>query len=1044
MTQRHFCSSLIATLVSLAPTLAPAAAGEMQFNRDIQPILADHCFACHGQDEQKRKSALRLDVRDGALKGGKSDGPAIVPGKPETSALIARLVTKDADEVMPPAKEKHPVKPADVEKLRRWIAEGAPYARHWAFEPPVKRPVPAVGAKSRTSPMDAFIAARLAKEGLKFSPAAAPEQLCRRLHLDLIGLPPSPAAVVDFSRAARKDLPEAVAALTDRLLASEHYGEKWARHWLDAARYADSNGYEKDLAREQWAWRDWVIQALNRDLPYDQFLIEQIAGDLLPNRSQGQLIATGFLRNGMINEEGAIIPEQFRMEGMFDRIDVIGKSTLGLTLQCAQCHTHKFDPILQTEYYGLFAFLNNTYEAQSWVYTAAQEQKIAEVRTGLAVVEQRLKKQQPDWAERLAAWEAEELRRQQATTWDIVEATDLHHTTELNHPVSLPDKSILTLGHPTSGGDTYMIAEPKVTNVTGIRLEIMTSGDLPFEGPGRSYKGTWALTELIVEEQSPGTNVWKQLKLVNVTADFSEPDHALEPEWANTGVDKDGKRTCGPASFLADTNNLTAWRADRGVGRRNADSVAVAQFEKPLTLATGSKLKFSLRQDHAGSGSNAKNTMIGRFRIALTTTPDPKVNATPYAAVRAMQTHRERRTLEQSAKIFEAWCQSVPEFKPFNDEMDALWKQFPEANTSILHLAERGLDEARETFRLDRGGWDHPKERVAPQAPASLHALPTGGSPLRLTFARWLADKRSPLTARVAVNRVWQAIFGVGIVETAEDFGTRASAPSHPELLDWLAVDFMENGWSQKQLIRTLVTSVAYRQTSRVTPVLLEKDPRNRLLARGPRFRAEAEVVRDIALATSGLLTDKVGGPSLFPPVPQNVLDFNYVKPDWPVATGPDRYRRALYVFRKRSMPDPALSNFDAPTADIGCVRRPRSNTPLAALTSLNEPVFVEASQALALRILREGGGTDADRADYAYRLCTARGVKSAERAELLKLVASRRKQLAEGWLPAIEVATGELTKKLELPSGTTPQDAAAWTIAARVLLNLDETLNKN
>jgi len=1047
MTHRLFCIALgptLATLASLAALLAPAAAGEIIFNREIQPILAEHCIPCHGPDEQKRKSGLRLDVREGALKGGKSGDPAIVPGNPEASALLARLLTQNPDDIMPPAKEKNPVPPAEVEKLRRWIAEGAPYARHWAFEPPVKPPVSSLGAKSRLMPVDAFLTARLAKDGLKFSPPAEPAQLCRRLYLDLLGLPPSPLEVTAFARAAGKDLPGAVAALTDRLLASEHYGEKWARHWLDAARYADTNGYEKDHPREQWAWRDWVIQALNRDQPYDQFLIEQIAGDLLPNHSQAQLIATGFLRNGMINEEGAIVPEQFRMDGMFDRIDVIGKSTLGLTLQCAQCHTHKFDPISHTEYYGLFAFLNNTYEAQSWVYSAAQEQKIAEVRTGLAAVEQRLKQQAPDWAARLATWETEELRRQQSTPWEILEATDLHSTSELNHPTSLPDKSILTLGHRTISGDNYMIAAPVVTNVTGIRLEILTHGDLPFGGPGRSFKGTWALTEFVVETQSPDTNTWERLKLVKATADFSEPEHAMEPEWTNKSADKDGKRTCGPVSFLADTNDLTGWRADRGVGRRNTESVAVVQFEKPLTLPPGTKLKFSLRQNHGGDDNGAKTTMVGRFRIALTTTPDPQASATPYAAVLALQIPRERRTAEQAADIFAAWRQSVPEFKSFNEEMDTLWKQFPEATTSILHLAERTPEQARETFRLERGGWENPKERVIPQVPAALHPLPAGEPPTRLTFARWLADKRSPLTARVAVNRVWQAIFGVGLVETAEDFGARASAPSHPELLDWLAVDFMEHGWSQKLLIRTLVNSVAYRQTSRVTPALLEKDPRNRLLARGPRFRAEAEVVRDIALGTSGLLTDKVGGPSLYPPVPQNVLDFNYVKPDWPVATGSERYRRALYVFRKRSMPDPALSNFDAPTADLACVRRPRSNTPLAALTSLNEPVFVEASEALALRILREGGGTDPERADYAYRLCTARGVKSTERAELLKLLASRRKLLAEGWLPAIEIAAGEPDKHLELPPGTTPQDAAAWTIAARVLLNLDETLTKN
>ena len=1032
-------------LVGIVTLPVLAATETIQYNRDIQPILSEHCFLCHGQDEKGRKSSLRLDVRDAALKGGESDGPAIVPGKPDESAMISRLITQNEDDVMPPPKQQHPVTPADVAKIRRWITEGAQYQKHWAFEPPIKSPVPSVGAKSGMTTVDAFIVARLAKDGLKFSPAATPEQLCRRLYLDLIGLPPSPVQVAEFSRGANKNLSEAVAALTDRLLASEHYGEKWARHWLDAARYADSNGYEKDHAREQWAWRDWVIQSLNHDMPYDQFLTEQIAGDLLPNRSTAQLIATGFLRNGMINEEGAIVPEQFRMEGMFDRLDVIGKSTLGLTLQCAQCHTHKFDPISHTEYFGLFAFLNNTYDAQSWVYSAAQEKKIAEIRAAQADVDARLKKQSPDWQERLSKWEAEELRREASAAWEILTATDTHSTTELNHPAPLPDKSILTLGHRTVSGDNYIITSPSVTNVTGVRLEILTHRDLPFSGPGRSFKGTWALTEFVVESQLPDTNTWERLKLVNATADFSEPEHAMEASWDNKHSDGDSKRTCGPAAFLADANDKTAWRADRGTGRRNADSVAVVQFEKLLTLPPGSKLKFSVRHNHGGDDNGSKTTMIGCFRIALTATPDPKAAATPYAAVRALQTPREQRTREQSAEIFAAWRQSVPEFKPFNDEMETLWKQFPEAVTSVLHLAERSPDQARETFRLDRGGWDNPKERVAPQGLAALHPLPSGESATRLTLARWLTDKRSPLAARVAVNRVWQTIFGRGLVETSEDFGTRAPLPSHPELLDWLAVDFMEHGWSQKYLIRSIVTSMAYQQSSRVTPELLEKDPRNRLLARGPRFRAEAEVVRDIALATSGLLTDKVGGPSIFPPVPQSVLDFNYTKPDyWIAATGPERYRRALYVFRKRSMPDPALSTFDAPTADVACARRPRSNTPLAALTSLNEPVFVEASQALALRILREGGKSDADRADYAYRLCTARGVKSAERVELLKLVASRRKQLAEGWLPAGEVAAGQSEKHLELPPGTTPQDAAAWTIAARVLLNLDETLTKN
>lgn len=927
------------------------------------------------------------------------------------------------------------------------LAGGAAYAEHWAFVAPTKTPVPTPAQKVSDSPIDAFVEARLEREGLALSPAAEPHTICRRIYLDLIGLLPSPAQLDAFEKDRTEHGDDAaIASLVSKLLNSPHFGERWARPWLDAARYADSNGYEKDLPRDQWAWRDWVINAMNRDMPYDQFVIEQVAGDLIPNRTTAQLIATGFLRNGMTNEEGAIVPEQFRMDGMYDRIDTIGKSILGLSVQCAQCHSHKFDPITQDEYYGIFAFLNNTYEAQSWIYSAAQEKKIREIRAGIAEIEQRLKSAHPDWEQKLGQWEAGQIRELEQIKWTLVDPTDLHSSTGLNHPVTLPDKSILTLGHKTISGDLLVTAEPKLAGVTGLRLEALTHGDLPFGGPGRSFKGTWALTELIVEAQKPGSDKWEPLAMKNATADFSEEEHSIEPEWA-AGWDKENKRLCGPVAFMVDGKDGTAWRADRGPGRRNTDSVAVVQFEKPLDLPEGTKLKFSLRLNHGGDDNGPKNAMLGRFRLALTTDPNPRVNHTPYAAVLAMQVPAASRTAKQNAEIFAAWRASVGDFKPLNDEIEALWKEFPEAQTSVLHLAERTGVDVRETYRLDRGVWDRPKEAVGPHVPAAFHQLPAGAKLDRVTFAQWLADKKSPFTARVEVNRIWQTIFGAGLVETSEDFGTRAPIPEYRELLDWLAVDFMEHGWSRKRVIRTILASRVYRQTSRATPQLLERDPRNRLLARSPRFRPDAEVERDMALSASGLITDKVGGPSFFPPVPESVLLYNYFKPTyWIAAEGAERYRRSIYMFRKRSMPDPVLSAFDAPNGDLSCARRVRSNTPLAALAALNEPVFVEAAQALALRIVREGGKTEAQRADCAFRICTGRLPEPAEREELLSLVKTMRPRLADGWLSihAIMASAGDPAKLPPLPAGVSPQDVAAWTIAARVVLNLDETLCRN
>ena len=1045
---------LLALSVSLFTVAAASAAptgNAIDFAREVQPILAENCLHCHGPDAQDRKAGLRLDTRDGALQGGKSGVATIVEHKPADSELFARILSTDEEDMMPPPKEKKTLTAAQIDTLRRWIAEGAPYTSHWAFTAPVQAPLPlslspplSAARPLPPHPVDAFIAAKLPAAGLAASAPADPATLCRRLFLDLTGLPPSPADVDAFVAAAAQGLAPAVEALVTRLLAGERYGEKWARVWLDAARYADSNGYEKDLPREQWAWRDWVIHALNRDQPYDQFLIEQIAGDLLPQPTQDQIVATGFLRNGMINEEGAIIPEQFRIEGVVDRLDCLGKATLGLTLQCAQCHTHKFDPITHDDYFGIFAFLNNTYEAQSWVYTAEQQQQIAKLKNDLRAVDDRLKKAEPQWSEKFAAWENQLRTDRAATLWTPLVAAEMGSTSGLNHPVQLADHSILTEGHPSTKGDIFVIATPDLAGATGLRLEALGHDDMPFGGPGRSLYGTWAISELEVTAQLPGTTTWEKVALKNASADFAEPARALEREW-DAAFDKEQRRTLGPVAFLIDGSNDTAWRADRGPGRRNTDSVAVVQFAAPLAFPAGTKLRFLLRYHHSGDDNGRHNCMLGRCRLSLTTTPDPRAAPVDYAAVLALDPPADQRTPRQSDALFTAWRASDPSLKKFVTEADALWKKFPAATTSVLHLTERSPADTRATRLLDRGAWDKPLHPVAPHVPTALHALPADAPANRLTLARWIADRRSPLTARVAVNRVWQSLFGTGLVETAEDFGTRTPVPLHQDLLDWLAVDFMEHGWSQKHLVRTLVSSRTYQQTSRATPAQLERDPRNQYLARGPRFRADAEVVRDVALSIAGLLSPKLGGPSIFPPIPENVLSYNYSKVTyWDVPTGPDRYRRSLYVFRKRSMPDPMLSAFDAPNGDFSCVRRIRSNTPLAALTGLNETILVEAAQAFALRLWREAGPTDADRATYAYRLATARPPRPAERDAVVQLVTATRTRLRQGELKAGDIAFSVLTRPADLPADATPIDLAAWTIAARVVLNLDETLTKN
>jgi len=753
---------LVATLAALGAYAATEDnAGVIGFNRDIRPILSEKCFSCHGFDAKHRKAGLRLDTREGAL--ATNDGVrAIVPGAADKSELWKRLVTKDVEDVMPPPEAHKPaLTPAQLDKIRRWIEAGAPYEAHWAFQPPTRPRLDVQGPAA----IDALIGRRLAQANLRPSPEASPEKLLRRLTLDLTGLPPEPAELDAFLAARRRDPEAAYRAAVDRLLASPAYGERWGRWWLDQARYADSNGYSIDGPRSIWKYRDWVVTALNADQPFDRFSVEQLAGDLLPDATEAQRVATGFHRNTLLNQEGGIDVEQFRVDSVFDRVGTTGTVWLGLTIGCAQCHDHKFDPIAQKDFYRLFAIFNN------------QDEPTLKVK-GLGNDEAKLTKELKVAETELAALlnrHADEFRRWEAGAAKI-------------------------------------------------------AGKLSKEARGALKK----------------------------------------PE-----------------------------------ARRTA-------LERALLYA-------------AGPGADDD------------------------------------------------------EFKEIHRRLNELTDTLNGGPTTLV-LKERAAP--RKSHLLIAGDFTRPGEEVTPGTPGILPAPPAGTTAVdRLVLGRWLFADNNPLTARVTANRVWQAYFGRGLVETENDFGTQGTPPSHPELLDWLALEFKEHGWSLKHLHRAIVLSRTYRQDSAGRPELAAQDPDNRLLARQTRLRLDAELVRDAALTASGLLSRKLGGPPVYPPIPEGVLSLGQVKREWKTSQGEDRHRRGLYTFIYRVTPPPALAVFDAPDGLAACTRRNRSNTPLQALTLLNDPAFIECADALAKVIQREGLAT-------AFRRCTSRPPTAAELAVLQPLSA--------------------------------------------------------
>ncbi len=827
----------IAILTLLAP--AAPAAGRVDYLREIKPLLTKHCVSCHGP--QKQRSGLRLDSAAGALKGGNA-GPAVVPGHSDQSRLI-QAVSGTADVAAMPPKGPR-LRGAEIALLRAWIDAGASApageaetttsaaSGHWAFRPLVRPNLPAVRNVAWVrNPIDRFILARLEQEGVAPSPEAERPTLARRVFLDLTGLPPSPKELEEFLADAS---PDAYERLVDRLLASPHYGERWGRHWLDLARYADSNGYSIDAPRSIWKYRDWVIDAFNRDLPFDRFVIEQLAGDLLPNPNTEQRIATGFHRNTQINEEGGIDLEQFRVEAIVDRVNTTGTALLGLTIGCCQCHDHKFDPLSQREFYQLFAFFNSCDEPTLELATPEQVRLRRELLGKIKALQQRLRDLDTATPERVAAWE------------------------------------------------------------------------------GSLSPASRAMLPPAVQE----------ILLIAPNGRNAEQERAV----------------------------IAAYR--------NAEQVrhAVGGLASPLPFL-------------------------------------------PAAHVQGMSI-----------------CRAIEK------EIDDLQRRVPVIPTTLV-LQERKTPRA--TFVHLGGDFLRKGAAVQPGTPAVLPLLKrerekasgreTANGPNRLDLARWFVDGVNPLPPRVTMNRFWQHFFGTGIVETENDFGTQGTPPSHPELLDWLATEFIRQGWSMKTMHRLIATSATYRQSSRARPDLGTLDPRNRLLARQNRLRLDAEVVRDVALASSGLLNRKVGGPSVYPPQPPGVYQFTQIPRDWRASTGADRYRRGMYTFLWRSAPHPDLIVFDAPDATQTCTRRNRSNTPLQALTLLNDQGFFEIAQGLAARVLREGPSGDDRRLRYAFLLCLGRQPSAREQDILLRLLRQER-------------ASGE---------------DAAWTSVARAVLNLDEMITR-
>jgi len=983
------------------------------FTSRVRPILARHCFKCHGPDDKARKAKLRLDVRDQAVKPAASGAIPVVPGKPDESELVGRIFAEDADERMPPAAAKLPLSEEDKQVLKQWIADGAEYKTHWAFLAPRAAPPPPSRPASRPrNAIDAFILARLERAGLEPSLPAHRATLIRRLSLDLVGLPPTPQEVEAF---LQDRSPSAYEKVADRLLASPLYGERWARRWLDLARYADTNGYEKDRPRSMWPYRDWVIRALNADMPFDRFTVEQLAGDLLPGATLSQRIATGFHRNTMLNEEGGIDPLEFRFHAMTDRVATTATVWLGLTLGCAQCHTHKFDPIPQRDYYQFMALLNNADEPEMKVATPAAGRRRHELEVRIAALTADLPNRFPlpekpsvddrrpalerikaHLDERFQVWLARETV--EAVRWTVLEPTQA--TANVPRLSILEDSSVFASGD-QSKRDVYTLRFGSVPRkITAIRLEALPDEKLPRGGPGRVYyegaPGNFFLSELSISAGG------KPVPLKQATSSGPKP---------------------ATAAAAIDGDPQTGWTLSGGQGQAHS---AVFRLARPSDEIGELKIQLLFERYHAAG--------LGRFRISATTDLRPVTARDIPADIEALVlTPEEQRTPEQNERLRRHYLMVAPELAKERAAIEQLRKEIPPDATTLV-FEERPSENPRPTFIHNRGEYLQPTEKVQPAVVSILPPLPEEVPSNRLALARWLVSPENPLSGRVTMNRQWAAFFGRGLVRTAEDFGYQGEPPSHPELLDWLALELARQGFAIKRMHKMIVMSATYQQSSRATPESLTKDLENRLLSRGPRVRLEAEVIRDAALRASGLLCERIGGPSVFPPQPAGVTtEGTYGGLDWKVSPGGDRYRRGLYTFTKRTAPFAMATTFDAPSGEVCVARREVSNTPLQALTLLNDPVFHEAAQALG-RLMTASAGPVLDRVDALFRRCLGRSPEKDELPQLARFFHAQKMRFERKELDAAKVAGAGAGDAAE---------RAAWTVLARAILNLDEAVTK-
>lgn len=1045
-------STLLAAVSAIAATscwadeLPPIAAGEVDFAKDIRPLFEKHCISCHGNEKQE--SGLRLDSREAAMLGGDS-GKSILPGNSSASRLIEYVSGVDPDHVMPPEGER--LASSEVGLLRAWIESGATWPdsdsttiarnKHWAYQPIQIVSPPVVGSNPAVrNPIDQFIIAKLQPQGLVLSPEADRTKLIRRLSLDLLGLLPSieevDAFVTDSSPTAYEDL-------VDRLLQSSHFGERWGRHWLDMARYADSDGYEKDNPRpDAYRWRDWVIDAINDDMPFDQFTVEQLAGDLLPDATDMQRLATAFHRQTLTNTEGGADKEQFRVEACFDRTETTGAIWLGLTVGCARCHSHKYDAISQREYYQLYSFFNNGDEQTHVVPKSVDEIQAyqlvkAEYDAKLADLNQQLKDAQAQLGPTLVAWEADAQSKLAA-----IAARPLNQFMLADPKVATGEQGVVFEqqkdGSYLVSGDnpdaaTYTLIGKADSAFDTIRLDVLPDDSLPAKGPGRVAHGNFVLSEILIESST--------------NQQFSEP---VKLDLTDAQADHEQNDKPWLAKHAIDGDSTTGWAIGREYGKNHWAEFRLKQMQ-PET--PNRFVRISLKQLYG------KQHTVGRFKLSLQSGFTPGFDL-PKDIQKILATPASNRNEQQKNKLLDFVSREDPSTKQLIQQLDELKKQEPaKPELSVRVIAQR-TKEPRETFVLRRGEFLEPL-KDAQVEPAGLGTLPpligrqSNAPSDRLDLAKWLVSSQNPLTPRVTVNHVWRYLFGAGLVKTANDFGVRGELPTHPELLDWLAAEFIglnaatsnaatsnavtSTPWSRKSLIRLICLSATYRQASQQLDKAREVDPQNQLLARQNRLRVEGEVIRDISLEVAGLLEPKIGGPSVFPSLPPGVAELSYAGNfKWTLSTGSDQYRRGMYTFFKRTAPHPNLITFDCPDANLTCVDRNVSNTPLQALVALNNASFAEAARGFAKRILSlPGVQSDASRLTFAFRLCMARQPSEFEQQQLKQFLDDARV-----WYAGHATEAQQLVDSFAV-SNTSPTETAAWIATARVLINLDEFITR-